>query len=1029
MSNQPKQNISLESAIADAMVEAHPSVVNVVAMEVPPLHCPTICPNTTSALPSELESVEMAPEVEQWHGEIAHPSTARLTQAELVAIALNSKLDGPHFAAYREGLENTPALSALYDNLHASGRVDEAILRNELTMPQEIGWQATLEADNAAKSRSRSSNADLAAIALSTNAQGNLLDQVREAFKVTPELHKQLDDVAKHGLVQETLKSYGQPAPQDVVPNNAVVKTPAANGIDIAQLRQIPDTGLSGVEFTPIEDDEQRDTHQLPTHNLNDQVFGDNSVHTHGQLDSPVCELPTIALPPPNFISHVWPLLRNQSNKVSYNAGDHAYRVTSYIVRGSPGGGLTMGEPTSAIVGASQPKQYPMIPVDPPLPQIYNVFADNNVTFTSPRPISALSVERLASYINGTVTSAKAFENAIGPILNPANNHLVRNLASALTYGLVRHDMSALYVKLLVPALLIQQISDDANMTAAAVAFPAGDAPTFINLSTADLSPDTIARPIARGDIMLLDTEDYAETDLLMWYWISKPGARLATGRDDYNPPAAVLKFPAIPVTILKHGAAPAAPAAAVPTAETVWSFAYKLATQRDELNDFVRAVYQAAEFVFGAWLQTDEIHPTVNQSNHYAAMDSYFQAAGQTLYKPSDYNIIHRWLKLRPTNAIPVYPEAMTFNALSVQSKQRVLALYAAMVSGMCSTVLNSMNLGGNQLNQWVRGLLVPPLLASLGNAGLFTTGEGLAQCEALIFSKTRETIYRCTGLSVPTGTKLGHSWNGRPGEHNDVFGHELGYAQLSAHQTPRYGSVIGIDDWVKIRPVEWGMASLAPTVSFKHDILRVGDGTRRGFYTCRGDKTFVQRAASGAPYVIVPYAALAMNTATQILETQAGMAIRYSHMPWDPEGEPQPEMPINDNFDPTYDGALKMMHACTVTTFDWTGSIVIAPVILENALGGAAALDRLYRIDGVVVENAGYSKGEPALSAQPMLSLPAMFHSVLKAVPPVMAQGERDILPSSSGELPTVPPIASGAPPQNDWAQGDIAGGQALN
>jgi hypothetical protein len=143
------------------------------------------------------------------------------------------------------------------------------------------------------------------------------------------------------------------------------------------------------------------------------------------------------------------------------------------------------------------------------------------------------------------------------------------------------YDNSALYAKLIYWAL-VRDCFSFINSESAAVAFPPGFDPVWLDLDSPNPVIADYIQAISNKSIILVKGVDYNTADWQLVYWLAKAGNTL-DGPDDAHGHVmhnTYVHWPGINVTVMSHGPMPQPPQPVVLTSASIITFLEKLASE-----------------------------------------------------------------------------------------------------------------------------------------------------------------------------------------------------------------------------------------------------------------------------------------------------------------------------------------------------------------------------------------------------------------------------------------------------------------
>lgn len=681
--------------------------------------------------------------------------------------------------------------------------------------------------------------------------------------------------------------------------------------------------------------------------------LGNNTIVTGGVYGDLICDIPPQAPATGNFFSTYWALVENNEDQIQWDAAEGGMVVHSYLKPNAAGGGI-----------------------ETPVDINARVFCAHNAPFLAndlepfsfrwgPGDIKGMAAqEQFEQFMHGGVPSERTFVSAVQQELNLTNISAARFLTRGLLSSPHYKNNMGMYAKLLWWSVCLD-FHSVIGVDPVAEAFVAGGDPTFVNIANDALDYNTIFDPIERGDIMMLHNKDYVAEDLQIVMWLAKSGIRLDGAAGQMTPHMDRVNWPAIPITILHHGAAPALPAAQLVTSDQLLAFAEKLATARGEWDDLQLGLYYINQFLGIQRL------PRVGANNMKFILPD-MQITDQTLPIPSDYNILHRILKVFPPSDPNAREDFQSYTTRTPRTRLNLCTLYSALLSSFTTTTFHSLNITTAHLQNWkTAGGALPSMVSALFDQTAFfrpalTGGGG----EAKIFTRPHECFKIFAGASIPKGMFKGVAYNrGRGG-----VVHVGDYYQNSpAGVAPRKFAPWIVDDWIFIRPLEWGICGQNTSVDLHKEIRMQGAAAQLGWYSVRGSDVYTQRAVADMPYRLAVYGIQALNCIVNEIRP-ANQLISRQELDWVQRGPASTREPVVYN-GPEYNAAVHNFVPCTIMSYDYQNQRVWAPCLVGNAQIGVNNRFRLASLTSTVLQRVGFALAQLYEADQLNFAIPAMF------------------------------------------------------
>lgn len=661
--------------------------------------------------------------------------------------------------------------------------------------------------------------------------------------------------------------------------------------------------------------------------------IGTHSVHTDGVTENLLMSTqPPELAPIPNYFSHMVNHIHSSSG--TFITSDGAHRIQSHLARRQPGGGFLPAHTVSA----------PVFRMFDSPPKEANI-AICEVSFGAPLFKGTIPPEALEVYKRGGVPDERAVNSALNPVLRPADLNVTRHLAFYLDDKALIPNNFMLYAKL-GWWLMCHVLQEAVGHAATAVPFPPGHVPTWFDLDSNALTAQSIGVAIQRGDIMFVEGADYqGGDDLQLIYWLTKPGMRLSNADGTQCLHANYMIWPTIPVSVLGHGAAPAPPAVEALSWRRIWAVMTRWAEARCEQQDLMQGMYWVFTHLGIVYSHT-EAHPV------YEFILPDLGCNNISGPVPTDYNVIARLLRIFPEPQTGWRNERQAFEASGAGMLCDMAALYSYAISVCMGTVFYNYNITPAILTAYNVGNL-PASSLSYAVMGHLAASPGInneSGLHRMMWAAFR--IY--LGVTPCGGITCGRPWSGVYGHRTDA---ETSYSLLTPHVAPRFASWLALDDWLVVRPVEWGIPGDNTKADFSREIVQLGPMDRQGWYGARGSQDYATAASGNAPYQLCPYGAMAVNVIAQL--TNQLPIISAQHCPWAFATEVQWDAPAAGNA-VQWVAPLLVLEPGSLMTYDYYNNIVVAPCLITNARGGHLTrpnLGRLALIRGEALDCVGIS------------------------------------------------------------------------
>lgn len=569
--------------------------------------------------------------------------------------------------------------------------------------------------------------------------------------------------------------------------------------------------------------------------------------------------------------------------------------------------------------------------------------------------VSRFTQTHIAALFQGGRPSERFVTSALNPELQVANLVALKALTTSIERDWEVYDTSMVYAKLVFYSFLY----DHFGQLGVVPALPAfnNEAPTWINLDDGALDPSSIPNAIIRRDLTLVEGTDWFNnaTDIQLVRWLHQSNRRLDGPANGQTPHSCYIQWPSIPITILGHGAVPAWPAAAQLTSTALLGFASRLAANRGEYRWFVKGIYAAMELL-GTRLTA--------QGNAFWPLRSNLSCADPDMPRVADYNVLFRLLKSFPPDSTDAKEEAEALLALSPITRLRTAALYNASLGAATTTLLHDLSITTNRLINWTGAEAdTPPLFVSLMSSALNRSDESSAMSEAVAMAQPRKLFKLWLGCGVHPAVWANQTWLGDFGQWAARSAGSYGGGIVGGIPTRRWSPLI-IDNWLLVRPIEWGIVGPRPQVNLQHELRLVGAAATQGWYGNRGSTKYAERVTTHFPMKNVVYGAQVVNVICENLRLDGAHVPVVSYQPclWTPQGEGIPEdqaqwgapvaIPAADLI---YQGALHVFDPCVLVTFDYVHQEVRAHCLVGDALAPGER-QMLSCFTGQSINNVGY-------------------------------------------------------------------------
>ncbi|BAN29037.1 proline-alanine-rich protein [Persimmon latent virus] len=695
--------------------------------------------------------------------------------------------------------------------------------------------------------------------------------------------------------------------------------------------------------------------------------FGDHSIHTSDVSPDPIYSIRTID-GVSDFFSRGLQFVETMYD--SFDVDAHSIRVTSQLVCADQPLCVSQAFPVRGEAFHSHNRNF--------------TIADTTmavVNFGPTRVKGRIDDALLTPYMIGGVPNSRSVSSAITPELRPANRNLILESASVMQSNLTYYDNSMLYAKLIWNALLID-VYAHVGLVPAVIPFEAERSVSWINLDDANLAVPALTVEFAKGSIMLLQDRDFTTAELQEVQWLSVFGRRFLAPANGPTPVSSYVNWPRVPICLLAHGAQPAAlPACAMLTSARLLSFCAKLAASRGEWEDCLKGAYLAMDVLGTDYNITD---------NHAYPMNVFLGLENLRVPAPSDYNFFCRLLGLCPPADVARRDEFFSLMAASSANRVRGVSLYVASMRTFSTTTLHSLSIGTGNLVDWCTGAIPQGGVNMVLQSGIVNP-QGDYNTESAMFEKPKAAFERFLGFRIEKGFYAGSNWMPACGSLAAALSY---YSPLisEADAPPRKHSCLAIDDFLLMRPQEWGVLGGTTQIDFHQDLVAFSTPENRGVFSDRGDATYRQRLTSPTPYLFVPYGIQLLNAVCQHFEVA-------EHVPYYRgavyNGGAESSFSTTPARFPSsaWIEDLSMFEPCALTSFSWIDHTVRAPCMVGAVRMTASMLRALQMWRGATIPKTGCPLARiPGFALQGLAPPPFAGMGGLGAIGGVVGGGAAD-------------------------------------
>lgn len=538
--------------------------------------------------------------------------------------------------------------------------------------------------------------------------------------------------------------------------------------------------------------------------------------------------------------------------------------------------------------------------------------------------LGTIDTALLDSYMQGGNISERFVVSALQPKFGFASLPAVRALSEYITSSLEYCDNYLMYAKLYYQALLIDLI-DEMQLNPRVTEFLQGDDPTFVNIDNPNLNYLDVASIIINGAITFVDRIDYTPDDLQLIYWLAKHGPRV-TSVEAMTPYAVHVDWPAIPVAVLIHGDPPPVPAAVLVTRDRILGFIRRMASARGESAAAKRGLYLALDIIGVSY--TNQAGQDGDRY-HFILPNLSFHSFAACI--PRDYNVLLRALHVRPVSDRDSDLEVSEWASITPKERVCLAAVYTATIEAFSTTVLYDYNLTHELLALWGEGDNMSPAAGAVIQK--CSEPDRVKDEEPPLLTRIKDMFSVFLACSVPKQLYRHSSWLGQRGESQNC---SIVFNQMQPNRPPYFCSPLSIDNWLLIRPMEWGISGPNTTLDIYKELVDVGSVANRGWRSVRGSTVYEERAASTLPVQMVVYGIQVLNAILNDRRTPAVPSLSFSQADWSPGHGVEWDRPqVLPHWQGHYIPGLFVMQPCTVMSYDYNEDRVLAPALIApNAI-----------------------------------------------------------------------------------------------
>lgn len=338
-----------------------------------------------------------------------------------------------------------------------------------------------------------------------------------------------------------------------------------------------------------------------------------------------------------------------------------------------------------------------------------------------------------------------------------------------------------------------------------------------------------------------------------------------------------------------------------------------------------------------------------------YHLTNVFFEVQPDAICKPVDYNWMYRCFSLYPTpEETPSQFE--TLCSIGIMDVFLCSAMLAETLRAASTTVFQSCNITGQQLHEYsTMGGLAGEFQGFISR-GYFEPCLANSDGHALFYDFVHDLVLRMTSHRVSNVMMFRRKWNSGPTTQGE-------YEMMSIYNTawpdtiPRFNSVLCIDNWLQLRPLEWAISIPNPIVDITKDIVRDQNGNF-SFMAFVGDSTYTAPGGVGMSYCkFVVYGVAVANVINQAFyeHQPAPPLVEYSMYSNDHGAMRQwVDAPIQDYPQVIWNNDLGIIELCTMLSYDWRRRRTLAPRIAGTPLNRNIMMDISNRAIGSL-QNTG--------------------------------------------------------------------------
>lgn len=549
-----------------------------------------------------------------------------------------------------------------------------------------------------------------------------------------------------------------------------------------------------------------------------------------------------------------------------------------------------------------------------------------------------VSDQQLADYtLHGHLLDTRKVDNALAGVANINNAATRAEVARCAKMNLRKYDLSYLYAKLMyygmiadVHAALAQPINMQMN------GLPNVDL-HWTNIEAVDFGVEAMRELCTSNRISLIDGIDFTDDDRHFLTWIATAQQPFAQGNMLRTADGMHVRFEAIDLQVVSKRAAPIGNVQNVPiTGQTAYAFCLKLATARNEMDDFHKGMMAAMELTGTRLMDTG----APNGARRYRVLRPDYSPRELLLPKPVGFNPMLRLLGMLPTHVQSPDKKLEIDAWLSANLRQRVgtIVLYNAILSAGVSTVLNEMSIQTQDVIAYLTGNIPHPNLRTLlSSSANWSSAHG----GGLIPRYARRIFVQAFGMSAGLSVWHPDHWIGQEGSVPDAG--QIYAMAFDNSQTLRYFSLLCLLAFIIVIPIAWGISQQGVKVNFKDEVVLNALPQNNGYSSMAGSTAWDTTKSSNQPWRLVPYGVASINAITQHFQV-VGIGLNMDTAQTAPQGTTYwNHNVILDGANFAFNADLHVIEPASFTTYLFNDATIRAPRITQDVLGGAAAVIQL--------------------------------------------------------------------------------------